>query len=520
MSRFYILILAMLSCNAALQAQTISLTFTATFNGNHLPLDSIHITNLTQGGDTTLHGTDTVLVLDQGTGTDGGIISHPGQLFLYPVTPNPVTQTATIRLFLPQESMVTLRAHDLPGREIASARQWLPAGYHTFSFTPGKEACYLLSVEALGQQQVQKLVSLAGTGGNAMIAYAGNHGGLNSMKVSLAIFPWAPGDNLRFIGYTSNGMDTIDAQPVQSTLYTFQYQPQLPAPIANFTASDTTVQVNDTVQFIDLSTGNPTSWKWYFGDGDSSLQQSPLHTYNLVGIYSVTLIASNSTDCDTMTKYIFMTVICGGPGIPCPGMPLLYDTNGNIYCTVQIGTQCWMKENLKARNYNNGTTIPNITSISTWTSLSTGARCWYNNDSATYAATYGSLYNWYAVENSSDLCPRGWHVPTDAEWTILTAFLGGLSVAGGPLKETGTTHWSYPNTGATNSSGFTALPGGLRHGLSGSFGTIEGRGYWWSSSASTTSTAYHRELYFSDTMVSRWGNVNKHGFSVRCVRDY
>jgi uncharacterized protein (TIGR02145 family) len=135
------------------------------------------------------------------------------------------------------------------------------------------------------------------------------------------------------------------------------------------------------------------------------------------------------------------------------------DIDGNIYHTVTIGTQVWMVENLKTTKYRNGDPIPNVTG-NAWAALTTGAYCWYNNDAATYKATYGALYNWYAVADSRNIAPTGWHVPTDAEWTTLTTFLGGESVAGGKLKETGTNHWTSPNTGATNETGFTALPGG------------------------------------------------------------
>ncbi|MCB9001260.1 MAG: fibrobacter succinogenes major paralogous domain-containing protein [Bacteroidales bacterium] len=153
------------------------------------------------------------------------------------------------------------------------------------------------------------------------------------------------------------------------------------------------------------------------------------------------------------------------------------DIDGNTYITVTIGNQVWMAENLKTTHYNDGTAIPNVTDGNEWAALTTGAYCWYSNATA-YKDTYGALYNWYAV-NTGKLAPTGWHVATDAEWTTLTTYLGGESVAGGKLKETDTTHWASPNTGATNETGFTALPGGYR-GRGGAFGGIGGYGYWWS----------------------------------------
>lgn len=524
-----LLTLALTLCVTSLNmihGQTISLTFTATFNGSYQPLDSIHVANLTQGGDTTLYGSDTVLVLEHGIGIGDMLSGHTGQMILYPPIPNPVTHTATIMVFLPQETMVTLRAHDMPGRELATHRQFLPAGYHTFSFTPGREACYLLSVEASGQQQVQKLISLNGSGSHAVITHSGTRGVLNTMRGSLAGFPWAPGDQLRFIGYSATGADTIDDNPGQSNSYTFQMISTVSPPTAQFSVSDTLISINDTVQFTDLSSGNPASWKWYFGDGDSSMQQTPSHIYNQLGMYTITLIVSNIAGGDTLTKQNLITVATSGSG--CPG--IVSDINGNVYNTILIGTQCWMKENLKVRNYKNGTAIPLVTNYSTWMSLSTGARCWNNNDSASYAAIYGSLYNWSAVVDANGLCPSGWHVPTDLEWKTLEMHLG-MSQAqadstgyrgnseGSKLKEAGTIHWNSPNTGATNSSGFTAVPGGYCYNSVGGFVGIGAVGWYWTASPGSASTAWQRGLQSNNIKVCRDDDYRTDGISVRCVRD-
>lgn len=195
----------------------------------------------------------------------------------------------------------------------------------------------------------------------------------------------------------------------------------------------------------------------------------------------------------------------------------VHDIDGNGYDTVHIGTQVWMKQNLKTSKYNNGTTIPNITDNAAWSGLSTGGRAYYNNDSVTNADTYGALYNWYAV-NTGNLCPFGWHVPTDSEWTALVNYLGGTTIAGGKLKEAGLTHWNSPNTGATNSSGFTALPGGYRL-TSGTYNFIGKLGYWWTSSESTTSDAFRWKLNYDAISISKTSSTKQFGFSVRCLRD-
>ena len=193
------------------------------------------------------------------------------------------------------------------------------------------------------------------------------------------------------------------------------------------------------------------------------------------------------------------------------------DFDNNNYATVQIDTQIWMAENLKTTHYKNGTVIPNVTDNTAWGSLSTGARSYYNNDSLTYANTYGALYNWYAV-NTGNLCPTGWHVPSDAEWTTLTNYLGGESIAGGKLKEAGLAHWNSPNTDATNETGFTALPGGSRN----NYGSCYNVGYfgdWWSSTEYGTKSAWYRYMYYYHSDVYRNGVYKTCGFSVRCVRD-
>ena len=141
------------------------------------------------------------------------------------------------------------------------------------------------------------------------------------------------------------------------------------------------------------------------------------------------------------------------------------DVDGNVYNTVTIGTQCWLQENLKTTKYKDGTSIPLVTDNSAWGSLSTPGYCWYNNDD-TYKNTYGALYNYYTVL-TNNLCPSGWHVATEREWSTLVTYLGGASIAGGKLKESGTTHWVTPNTGANNETGFIALPGGRREHPSG-----------------------------------------------------
>ena len=196
------------------------------------------------------------------------------------------------------------------------------------------------------------------------------------------------------------------------------------------------------------------------------------------------------------------------------------DVDGNLYKIVVIGKQEWFAENLKTCRYNDGTLIPNDNQ---WSNLTTGAWCYYNND-ASYNAKYGKLYNWYAVSpttnGNKNVCPTGWHVPTNAEWTVLTDYLGGTTVAGGKMKEVGTTSWISPNTGATNSSLFSALPGGYRY-FNGSYSSIGNYGYWWSSTEGNgyPSNAFYRGLGDADGSASNYYGDKDVGLSVRCLRD-
>jgi uncharacterized protein (TIGR02145 family) len=218
---------------------------------------------------------------------------------------------------------------------------------------------------------------------------------------------------------------------------------------------------------------------------------------------------------------------------------------GEMIPSVIIGTQEWMSENLSATCYSDGTPIPNVTDYAEWNSLMTGAWCWYMNDSATFAQSYGRLYNWYAVAgiNSSvaqndpslrkKLAPSGWHVPSSVEWDTMINFLDpnadgdcspleeNCNIAGGMLKATGTVElgtglWFSPNTMATNSTGFSGMPCGAR---GGNFHLAGQRTYWWTSSASGPETAWIRFVTNVDGSIYKEGAYMDSGLSVRCVKD-
>lgn len=184
---------------------------------------------------------------------------------------------------------------------------------------------------------------------------------------------------------------------------------------------------------------------------------------------------------------------------------------------VTIGTQIWTSCNLNVDTYRNGDPIPEVSDPVAWAALTTGAWCWYANDSAN-GPIYGKLYNWYAVNDPRGLAPVGYHIPTNAEWTTLSNYLGGLSTFGAAIKETGTTHWRTPNTGATNSSGFTALGASWRD-INGTFATLTNEGYWWSSTAFGVGNSYSRFVNFNTATGFNVQNNVKDGLSVRLIKD-
>ncbi len=221
------------------------------------------------------------------------------------------------------------------------------------------------------------------------------------------------------------------------------------------------------------------------------------------------------------------TLVVGGhavivPGVSAANPPALYtqgigvtDIDGNFYSSIIINGQEWMQQNLAVTKYRNGDPIPTGLDNATWSSTTSGACDIYNNDSANNTL-YGKLYNWYAVNDSRGVCPTGWHVPSDAEWTTLETNLGGSNVAGGKMKAT--TVWNSPNTGATNESGFTGLPGGIR-GATGSYYYVDINGTWWSSTETGSNGAWGRGLYDDNPLVYRLNDGELFGFSVRCVRE-
>ena len=275
-----------------------------------------------------------------------------------------------------------------------------------------------------------------------------------------------------------------------------------------------------TVNFTDQSTNNPTSWLWQFGDGSTSNQRNPSHTYTQLGNFTVQLQVTNANGTDTELKIDFITVTAGGggggDGEPCPGISTV-DYGGQTYNTVQIGNQCWLRENL-----NIGTMI-NASIYNNQSNNGQIEKYCYGNI-ASNCDIYGGLYQWEEMmqytnqQGTKGICPQGWHIPSKSEWDNLISYLGGTSYAGGKLKETGTTHWQNPNSSfATNESGFTALPDGFFN-FYGNFIDLNYYAYFYSSTEENGS-AWFYFISNSNTGIGSAYNNKIVGRSVRCMKD-
>lgn len=302
-------------------------------------------------------------------------------------------------------------------------------------------------------------------------------------------------------------------------------------PVAGFSGFPLYGEVPLSVSFTDTSLNEPVSWVWDFGDGITSDEPNPEHTYHETGQYTVTLtVSSGETLIDIQTKTAYISV--GKTGEPCPGMPTLTDIDGNTYNTVHIGSQCWMKENLKVTHYPNGDEINHIADFSDWSILfnnnTDDAYCYYNNE---IIEGYGALYTYAAAigdgwqrdnTRGQGICPDGWILPGTTDISQLATYLGGSEVAGGKMKVIGTSQWVSPNYGATNESEFSALPAGSRSKNS-DFG---GEGYgtsWWLKNENFGSGASAFGLdCWSESLNGGHSTTSKssksYGLSVRCLK--
>jgi uncharacterized protein (TIGR02145 family) len=314
---------------------------------------------------------------------------------------------------------------------------------------------------------------------------------------------------------------------------TFETECNLPAAPGSISGSTNTVPNAMGVAYSISEVTGATNYTWTVPEGTTLI--SGQGTTGIIVDFGptggdVSVRSENSCGNSIFTTLNIKIIVISNCGT-------ITDVEGNVYNTVTIGTQCWMSENLKTTRYNNGDPILTETDDIVWSTLTTGAYCWYNNDAASYQTLYGALYNWYSVDDSRDLCPTGWHVPTNSEWTSLEDFLetNGYNYDGSTFGNkfaitlATATGWN-PSTveGAVgnndysetrNSTGFTALPGGVRDANQLFFGSIGNYGMWWTSTEYNSSEAWDRGIATGYSSLGRLNVLKTHGFSVRCLKN-
>lgn len=315
-------------------------------------------------------------------------------------------------------------------------------------------------------------------------------------------------DNIGSIYGPSKSFTTLPEIPIVSTSFVFDFTCNSAISGGNVISEGNTIVSERGIYISSSSSPELNGTKFSMGSGPG-LFSTNLKGLNQNTTYYVKAYASNSIGTGYGLQYSFNT----GKDT---SLPRISDIDGNIYHYIIIGTQIWMVENLKTTKYNDGINIPLVSDKTNWANLNTPGFCWYDNNDSEYKAAYGALYNWYSI-NTGMLCPVGWHVPTEAEWTMLK------SVAVERLKEFGTAHWIYPNAEATNETGFTALPGSMRINdgtfNNGNYG-IGKAGSWWTSSESSFTFAWSKQIgAYNVGTVGDGVSPKNSGYSVRCIKN-
>ncbi len=301
-------------------------------------------------------------------------------------------------------------------------------------------------------------------------------------------------------------------------------------PVVDFSADKTSITRYDSIHFTDLSTNNPTTWAWNFGDGETSSLQNPTHTFTKSGTFTVSLTAANNFGYNTLTKTGLIAVAAGDT------TGIVTDIDGNVYKTIKIGTQWWMAENLKTTHYNDGSPITQITNLNDWKTNTGPAFAWFYYDRVAYKDRFGALYNWNAV-NTGKLSPEGWHVPTEDEWTNLINYLiengynfDGTTTGNKIAKAMAdTSSWTLFNvTGGNpdntdypayrNKSGFTAVSTGYCD-TEGGMGDPGYNTYWWTATEYNNDQAWYHGILGYQVDIPTYAGQKNFGFFIRCVRN-
>ena len=542
-------------------AQTTTLTFTGRDANNHfIPLDRVVISNLTKGWTETITYPDTILVM-----SSVGIDDYDGikEFQLSQNVPNPFDGSSDFSLCLPQSGKVTLEVNDLNGKKITSYSNELPAGCHVFRVLLSTPQSYVLTARCSKDFATIKMVNKGSAGINEL-RYIGE-GNMRTLSVELnnakgqSQHPFTIGDLMEYVGYANiNGIEE-ESQRIQ------QLQESSQTFILQFSGTQVQLATSSTDSITNVTQNSATCYSRAISDGGASVtargvcwstSQNPTiadnHTTDgsgtgsfissMTGLsagttYYVRAYATNSVGTAYGNQVNYTTMVAPVDGMPCPGAATITDIDNNTYNTVQIGSQCWMKENLRTTKYADGTSI----SLGSSTSTTTDYRYYPNNDSSN-VSTYGYLYNWPAVMGNSSsseanpsgvqgICPTGWHVPSDAEWTQLENYVSSQSeyVCGNYIMFiakalASTTGWNGcsdycaigNNPSANNATGFSAVPAGCYNGYYNYFSSYAG---FWSATQNDSNGAYYRYLFYNLDYVFRLYYNKDYGFSVRCLRD-
>jgi uncharacterized protein (TIGR02145 family) len=526
-----IIVVMLFSLEGWSQRELITFSFNAKDSLTQSPLifDSINVYNVDLDCDTTLYNGVSELTVDVTLVGLEGITFNPSASFtVMQNTPNPFQGKTMVKIYLKNRGTLHLEVYDNIGNKLSVLTNEFGIGWHQFAVSTKASQQLFLRVFDNSVSKTIKIMSVAPGAGEDKISYDGNITDVNENLKSIkgeTGFIFYLGNLLRFTAFIEGYHENVRyANPVNSESYLFAMLPLTTITIPTvFTSPITEITQISAIGGGEVVsdgggtvTGRGVCW--------STIENPTIadnHTSD--GIGTGTFISSIAGLSMNTTYYIraYATNSIGtsyGNEVSFTSTETVTDIDGNVYTTVVIGSQKWMVENLKVTHYVNGDPIPNITYFVEWANLNTGAYVWFNNDEAGYGDIYGALYNWYTVVDSRKLCPTGWHTPRDEEWTMLTEYLGGESIAGGKMKGTGTIYWHVPNTGATNESGFTGLPGGYRD-FYGMFYWTGYGGTWWSDTEDTVEHVWYRGLNYDDDNVNRNNNNKREGFSVRCVKD-
>ena len=546
-------------------AQSVTLTFTAKDAANqHVQLHRVSITNLTKGWQETIYWPDTTLTMQNGTGISDIVGANDySPLRLSQNNPNPFTGTTEVNLMVTNEGTVALDIADINGRIVVVNDYTLQPGSHQFRITLATAGTYVMTARQNGQTSSIKMVCNGGTDANKMeytgvvmlndylpkSAKSNPRGATNN--------PFTFGDQMEYVGYATINCNEAESQhitQVQETSQTFtlqfsETQHQLPIVTTNTITSITTnsatcggdVTSNGassvTARGVCWSTSqNPTVSESYTTDGSGTGS----FTSNITGLttgttYYVRAYATNSAGTSYGEQRSFTAVV--DAGYSCPGAATVTDYDNNTYNTVQIGNQCWMKENLRTTHYSDGTSIPMGNSTSNTTAY------YYVDNNISNVSTHGYLYNWPAVMGNSSsssanpsgvqgICPTGWHVPSDAEWIQLSDYVGSQTqyqcndnsdyIAKALASTSG---WSIIMSdlcavglepSSNNSTGFSALPAGC---YGSNLSSVGSDADFWSATQIYGNFVYYRQITYSGAYLYRNGNDKFYGYSVRCLRD-